>query len=223
LAVATAAPQFRAISEVVNSQTGEVIPVDVNNQDIAGCLVGPSGERVCPLVAVGSDGRSQVSARGNRGPGLTGSNGNAGPVNAAGQAYDPAAETYKKQLGRTSLRPGSTSEADCSVPVCVAGQFLNATDNQCQACPIGTFQPEEQQTQCIECPANTSTDDVGIVGNVGATSRKQCTNPCTNQEQLCDKNAHCWWSPNIKAIKRYMCTCKQGYKGNGTIGSCVEL
>merc|ERR1712158_126553 len=94
------------------------------------------------------------------------------------------------QSGRTSLRPGSTSEADCSVPVCVAGQFLNATDNQCQACPIGTFQPEEQQTQCIECPANTSTDDVGIVGNVGATSRKQCTNPCT-KEQLCDKNAHC--------------------------------
>jgi len=40
LAVATAAPQFRAISEVVNSQTGEVIPVDENNQDIAGCLVG---------------------------------------------------------------------------------------------------------------------------------------------------------------------------------------
>merc|ERR1712014_304876 len=98
LAVASAAPQFSAISEVVNSRTGEVIPVDVNNQDIAGCLVGPSGERVCPLVAVGSDGRSQVSALGNRGPGLTGSNGNAGPVNAAGQAYDPAAETYKKQI-----------------------------------------------------------------------------------------------------------------------------
>merc|ERR1712014_535402 len=88
LAVASAAPQFVAISEVVNSRTGEVIPVDVNNQDIAGCLVGPSGERVCPLVSV----------RGNRGPGLTGSNGNAGPVNAAGQAYDPAAETYKKQI-----------------------------------------------------------------------------------------------------------------------------
>merc|ERR1712117_83925 len=126
------------------------------------------------------------------------------------------------QSGRTSLRPGSTSEADCSVPVCVAGQFLNATDNQCQACPIGTYQPEEQQTQCIECPANTSTDDVGIVGNVGATSRKQCTNPCT-KEQLCDKNAHCLFKPNLgQNIRRYQCSCKQGYKGNGTIGSCVD-
>merc|ERR1712158_128864 len=124
------------------------------------------------------------------------------------------------QSGRTSLRPGSTSEADCSVPVCVAGQFLNATDNQCQACPIGTFQPEEQQTQCIECPANTSTDDVGIVGNVGATSRKQCTNPCT-KEQLCDKNAHCLFKPNLgQNIRRYQCSCKQGYKVNGK--NCEE-
>ena len=39
-----------------------------------------------------------MSSRGNRGPGNTGSNGNAGPVNAAGAAYDPAAETYKKQV-----------------------------------------------------------------------------------------------------------------------------
>ena len=53
------------------------------------------------------------------------------------------------QSGRTSLTSGSTSEADCSVPVCVAGQFHNATDNQCKAWPIGTFQPEEQQKHCI--------------------------------------------------------------------------
>ena len=31
----------------------------------------------------------------------TGSNGNAGPVNAAGFAVDPAAETYKKQIVST--------------------------------------------------------------------------------------------------------------------------
>merc|ERR1712127_34466 len=98
LALALAAPQFLSVGQVTNSRTGEVIPINENNLDVAGCLVGPSGERVCPLVAVGADGRSQVSARGNRGPGQTGSNGNAGPVNAAGQAYDPAAETYKKQV-----------------------------------------------------------------------------------------------------------------------------
>merc|ERR1712200_4684 len=66
--------------------------------DANGCLVSPSGERVCPQGAFGADGKSQVLARGNVGPGQSGSNGNAGLINAAGHAYDPAAETYKKQI-----------------------------------------------------------------------------------------------------------------------------
>ena len=92
-----AAPQFAPVGQVVNSRTGEVIDVDADNLDINGCLVGPSGEKVCPLGAFGSDGQSRVLARGNKGPGQTGSNGNAGPLNAAGQAIDPAAELKKKQ------------------------------------------------------------------------------------------------------------------------------
>ena len=82
---------------MVNVRTGEVIAVDAENIDINGCLVGPSGEKVCPLGAFGADGQSRVLARGNKGPGQTGSNGNAGPLNAAGQAIDPAAELFKKQ------------------------------------------------------------------------------------------------------------------------------
>merc|ERR1712088_531775 len=40
---------------------------------------------------------------------------------------------------------------------------------------------------------------------------------------LCDKNAHCLFKPNLGLnIRRYQCSCKQGYKGNGTIGSCVD-
>eukprot|EP00090_Calanus_glacialis_P041379 TRINITY_DN7296_c0_g1_i1.p1 TRINITY_DN7296_c0_g1~~TRINITY_DN7296_c0_g1_i1.p1 ORF type:complete len:133 (-),score=37.96 TRINITY_DN7296_c0_g1_i1:84-482(-) len=97
LSLASAAPQFVAVSQIV-SRTGELIDVNADSIDIGGCLVGPSGERVCPLGAFGADGQSRVLARGNKGPGQTGSNGNAGPINAAGQAYDPAAETYKKQI-----------------------------------------------------------------------------------------------------------------------------
>merc|ERR1712158_325194 len=98
LALISAAPQgFLPVSQVVNSRTGEVIDIDAENLDINGCLVGPSGEKVCPLGAFGSDGQSRVLHRGNKGPGQTGSNGNAGPLNAAGQAIDPAAELFKKQ------------------------------------------------------------------------------------------------------------------------------
>merc|ERR1711872_482843 len=95
--LATAAPQFVAVNQVANTRTGELIDVNADNIDINGCLVGPSGERVCPLGAFGSDGQSRVLARGNKGPGQTGSNGNAGPLNAAGYAIDPAAELKKKQ------------------------------------------------------------------------------------------------------------------------------
>merc|ERR1712226_1789668 len=99
LTTISSAPQgFTPVGQVVNIRTGEVIDIDAENLDVNGCLVGPSGERVCPLGAFGSDGQSRVLARGNKGPGQTGSNGNAGPINAAGQAYDPAAETYKKQI-----------------------------------------------------------------------------------------------------------------------------
>jgi len=95
---AAARPQFQAVQEIVSRATGEVILVGADGLDINGCLVGPSGEKVCPLGAFGSDGKSRVNFRGNQGPGQTGGNGNAVPVNAAGQAYDPAAETYKKQI-----------------------------------------------------------------------------------------------------------------------------
>merc|ERR1711936_1469930 len=85
------------VSQVANIRTGELIDIDAESLDVNGCLVGPSGERVCPLGAFGADGQSRVLARGNKGPGQTGSNGNAGPLNAAGFAVDPAAELKKKQ------------------------------------------------------------------------------------------------------------------------------
>ena len=44
----------------------ELISVDGENLDVAGCLVGPSGERVCPLGAFGADGQSRVQFRGNK-------------------------------------------------------------------------------------------------------------------------------------------------------------
>lgn len=76
-------------------QTAPHIPAGT---DTNGCIVGPSGEKVCQEGAYGSDGQSKTLVRGNKGPGHTGSNGNAGPLSAAGLAIDPAAETYKKQI-----------------------------------------------------------------------------------------------------------------------------
>ena len=40
--------------------------------------------------------------------------------------------------------------------------YLNATDGYtCVACAKGTYQPNTQQTACLKCPQDTSTQDVG--------------------------------------------------------------
>ena len=55
--------------------------------------------KVCPTGAFTIDNRF-VSQRGNQGPSGTGSNGNAGPINQAGLAVDPAAVSLLKQQER---------------------------------------------------------------------------------------------------------------------------
>ncbi len=60
-------------------------------------MVGPDGSRNCPNGAFGSSG-DKVTFRGNVGHRNTGSNGNAGPLDAQGLPTDPAAVTYLKQL-----------------------------------------------------------------------------------------------------------------------------
>merc|ERR1712018_542002 len=93
--------------------TGLPWNADANTVDANGCTVGYCS-RVCPTGAITNDGRF-VTNRRNKGSAGTGSNGNAGPVNAAGFAIDPAAETYKKQIAAfqaTALRQTAAAERD---------------------------------------------------------------------------------------------------------------
>ncbi len=59
---------------------------------------------------------------------------------------------------------------DCSLPICTPGSFLNSTLNECVRCPRGFYQDEAQQTDCYECPPDTSTK------GDGAASAEECTN-----------------------------------------------
>ena len=70
---------------------------NVGSVDENGCLIGYC-DKVCPS-GIYTKSTGKVTHGGNKGPGRTGSNGNAGPVDqATGLAVDPAAETYKKQI-----------------------------------------------------------------------------------------------------------------------------
>jgi len=119
-------------------------------------------------------------------------------------------------LNRTTSSSGSKTIEDCNLPICIPGQFLNANDNECRACPQGKYQPNKQETHCIDCPPNTSTP------TEGATSKSQCTNRCLvsqGEEELCDVNAICLFKPP----NDFNCQCKFGYNGTG-IGpnSCFD-
>ncbi|KAF0293977.1 Fibropellin-1 [Amphibalanus amphitrite] len=111
--------------------------------------------------------------------------------------------------GTTTLDLGSSTVEQCSLPICREGTFLNTTDgNRCMECPLGTYQPKSQQTACIECRPDTTTEQVG------ATSAEQCVNPCdgAGDQKKCDANAICLINTETNAFK---CECKLGFEGNG--------
>jgi hypothetical protein len=106
---------------------------------------------------------------------------------------------------KTTVSVGASFREECSLPICSAGMYLNATDSYtCVQCAKGTYQPDVQQTACIKCPQDTSTQQRG------STKVEQCTNPCEANEDgaLCDVNARCLFDPDTDEHK---CVCRHGY------------
>ncbi|CAL2041927.1 unnamed protein product [Caenorhabditis brenneri] len=82
----------------------------------------------------------------------------------------------------------------------------------CQFCPRGTFQNEEQESTCKLCPPDHTT------AAPGATAESQCysTNQCSTGEYNCSWHANCIDLPDENDVPSYECRCKPGYRGNGT-------
>lgn len=120
------------------------------------------------------------------------------------------------QEGFTTSKQGSTTSKDCSLPICLTGNYLNATTNKCVPCGQGFYQDEQQQTECIRCPPDTSTK------SLGSKSKKDCTNKCQVPDggsELCDSNAICLFDVETNSAS---CICKPGYSGNGNRGNCTD-
>ena len=74
-------------------------------------------------------------------------------------------------LGFTTAKVASTQVSQCSLPICTPGQYLNATLNACTPCPRGYYQDESQQTECKQCPPDTSTKAEGADDPTLCTNR----------------------------------------------------
>ncbi|KAL3877471.1 hypothetical protein ACJMK2_035172, partial [Sinanodonta woodiana] len=56
--------------------------------------------------------------------------------------------------------------------ICSSG-FYRTTSGTCQVCPVGTYQPSNEQSSCISCPSGTTTNQVA------STSQAQCVAVCS--------------------------------------------
>jgi len=125
-------------------------------------------------------------------------------------------ECRKCPEDRTTSRAGSKSLDDCSIPICVAGHYLNATYNDCVPCEVGKYQSNNQETYCLDCPAGTST------ASTGSTGADQCIDPCKGDNVTCHKHAICLF----KGSNKYECQCKHGYKDTSPLEqkgrNCVD-
>ncbi|CAJ0918182.1 unnamed protein product, partial [Mesorhabditis belari] len=114
--------------------------------------------------------------------------------------------------GTTTQTTAAIRREQCDTPRCVRGQFLVVASRQCQFCPRGTFQDEEQHTSCKLCDPDHTT------AAQGATARSQCysTNQCATGEDNCSWHASCIDLPDENDVPSFTCRCKPGYRGNGT-------
>jgi len=62
---------------------------------------------------------------------------------------------------------GAKTNAECTVRNCPAGTSIDTkgtadhTDDSCTLCAIGTYQPDQRQDKCIDCPASHTTLSTG--------------------------------------------------------------
>jgi len=76
----------------------------------------------------------------------------------------------------TTLGSASTSVLECSIRTCPPGTRISGND--CIGCEMGTYQPLEYQTSCLQCPPNKSTR------TVNATSETQCEDYCQDGYEM---------------------------------------
>ncbi|XP_012942656.1 uncharacterized protein LOC101855048 [Aplysia californica] len=107
-------------------------------------------------------------------------------------------------LQNTTDGDGKTSAADCYQAACDAGDFLNATENVCEPCGYGTYQPDKWQSGCLNCNQSFSTL------TKGSTSSADCKFTCPEGQEE--------YPPNSETCRE----CPRGYYRNDSLSTRFE-
>ncbi|XP_038054999.1 sushi, von Willebrand factor type A, EGF and pentraxin domain-containing protein 1-like [Patiria miniata] len=103
--------------------------------------------------------------------------------------------------GTTTPAKGSRSASDCQA-VCGPGTFSATGLQPCRPCPLGSYQPDEQQTHCVPC-AGSETTAVD-----GATSEAECREIDACESAPCENGAQC-----TSHRGAFHCQCVTGFAG----------
>ncbi|GFS23418.1 signal peptide, CUB and EGF-like domain-containing protein 3 [Elysia marginata] len=61
----------------------------------------------------------------------------------------------------TLVTEGATAADNCTIRICKAGFYRNATSNKCMECPLNSYQDEDLQDKCKPCPNDRQTRKEG--------------------------------------------------------------
>ncbi|CAC5398487.1 Fibropellin-3 [Mytilus coruscus] len=86
--------------------------------------------------------------------------------------------------------------------ICYAGNFRNASTNECEVCPVGWYQSEDLQDECEACPTSYTTDAVG------KTHRDNCTFYC---------------DPGMEVVSADLKSCRKCPRGSYRSNNDVEI
>ncbi|KAK8893983.1 hypothetical protein M9Y10_022413 [Tritrichomonas musculus] len=135
------------------------------------------------------------------------------------------------------------SKGSMSCVPCQPGTYYNQNTKKCISCPVGSYQPNSMQLQCLRCPENSTTINIGetslyscvcptgYYGRAGEECR-QCfdTEKCEYGSLFPRANAGFWIDENhfyysVVCQPKYAClgnsTCSEGYEGK-FCGSCSK-
>ncbi|KAL4240219.1 hypothetical protein ACF0H5_001013 [Mactra antiquata] len=121
----------------------------------------------------------------------------------------------------TTSAPGSDSLTDCGVS-CPKGQQLNANNNGCERCPLGTFKSQEGQGSCIPCSGGRTTlflgadDSSYCAGGSCSAGQWRCrNNQCVPGSNRCNGLSDCTDNNDENG-----CECQAGNFYNSGSGLC---
>lgn len=121
-----------------------------------------------------------------------------------------------------TVNEASESVNNCTFFKCQPGYKSNAAGTNCDICPKGTYQPEENQVTCESCPNDQSTR------TTGSTAKAKCEDYCPNGKEKdntgdCDECLIGFYKNNTEDVFMNCTACQANYVTANPVSGGINL